>query len=1346
MNDNNIGQRPISQPPSLQTRARAGYSGTNEIKGNLSLTQNSASVIGNGGGTLLFNGTSNQSITKNGSANPEFGKLSLNKSAGYVSLNSHIKVNTSLTLTAGVLKTNGNTLNLANSSSVNGASDASYVEGAIKKTGNQAFTFPTGKSGKYIPVAISAPGSSTDAFTAEYFNTNANASYSFASAEAGLSDFDTTGYWMLSRTTGNSTPNVSLGWHSTGCGFINPNTLKVAQWNGSQWLNKGNNSYTSSSITANSINSFGPFVVSKLSALKVNAGNDTSFCAGSSVGLSTSLSNGTAPFTYAWSPATGLSSATVSNPTASPASTTTYTVSVTDARGCTASDAVVVVTVNALPVADAGNDTTIYAGDTVQIGSASISGNSYSWSSVSSLSNGSIANPYAFPTDTSMFELTVTSIYGCISRDTVVLNVYPVGFTCSNSIFLENNSSIDIVPNFNEIWFQFNALDTNSIISFITQDSLFIDTIIVYQNCDNITVNVDYYRSGCQIGILAHDLNPLQNYFVKVVLVNEIGIRNIKIFTNNNCSYPLHSTVLTNPFSSTTSITPSSTYIIDGVFTIDVISFYTGNTFILLPGAKILVNAFSTFTNCILKGCDKQWQGVFLKDNIRFSLINSTIEDAEYGVHVGRNDRIIIDNSIFKKCFYGMFIDLQNVDPSTVHFSNNVIFDGGGNSGLKPKYTGESNDPYNYLRSKAAIFVRGHPGFTLNQDVTIKNSVRGIEAINSNLTVVRTKFENILMYANYQSSHDGSAIAMTNVSNNWLKVWGFGNASNATPQFTNCLFGINSVATNISVRWCKMTGIKNDGILICNINNLIGQLSYNNIASEKYGIRSMFSENPQSLNIYMNVLHINNTNSMLNCSVIPTGIFVNNWFNAGNTHIFNNTINLWRSKYGIYLNNASKIKVYDNEIIMKDGLATGTGENCPTNVAPNEMNIKYGIYCTNTNDAEIRDNLIYTVSSVNWFFLQHRAFYQGLCNNNLIKCNVTDNTFYGFDFMGVNANTLFKGNTINRHLSGIQIENNSYIGLQTHHGNQWPYNSSSDYLLEARNDFYLNGYQYSKFLVHNNTSNYWPYQQYGLDNTGVLSDISGSGWFLVAPGDPFSCSASGPNKPKSLDASEDSVFHGHLLDSTYNNSMTWEATRGLLRRVQYDTELQDSVAGLDTFYTSQIALSPGLFLTLEDSLNSAKTWKRVDEVATYANYTDSVLNLLYLNDSLLADSTLTDSVIANLEKQRIDYLAQLNLSDSLSQLAINQEMTEELSKIANASIQNSSINVTQVYESNAKTVADIYIRTVAVGVDTIGEADKAALEEIIWQCPKSGGHAVYQARALYYLVNDSIIFNDSLFC
>jgi len=55
-----------------------------------------------------------------------------------------------------------------------------------------------------------------------------------------------------------------------------------------------------------------------------------SIVAGNSVGLSASGAS-----TYVWTPATGLSSTTVSNPTASPTTTTTYTVTGTAANGCT---------------------------------------------------------------------------------------------------------------------------------------------------------------------------------------------------------------------------------------------------------------------------------------------------------------------------------------------------------------------------------------------------------------------------------------------------------------------------------------------------------------------------------------------------------------------------------------------------------------------------------------------------------------------------------------------------------------------------------------------------------------------------------------------------------------------------------------------------------------------------------------------------------------------------------------------------------------------------------------------------------------------------------------------------
>ncbi|MCW5898731.1 MAG: PKD domain-containing protein [Flavobacteriales bacterium] len=76
-----------------------------------------------------------------------------------------------------------------------------------------------------------------------------------------------------------------------------------------------------------------------------NAGNNFTACQGATVNLNGSAT-GSGPFTYSWSPATGLSSTTVANPVLTvPATNTTYTLTITDSNNCQAT-AQVTVTVN----------------------------------------------------------------------------------------------------------------------------------------------------------------------------------------------------------------------------------------------------------------------------------------------------------------------------------------------------------------------------------------------------------------------------------------------------------------------------------------------------------------------------------------------------------------------------------------------------------------------------------------------------------------------------------------------------------------------------------------------------------------------------------------------------------------------------------------------------------------------------------------------------------------------------------------------------------------------------------------------------------------------------------------
>lgn len=84
------------------------------------------------------------------------------------------------------------------------------------------------------------------------------------------------------------------------------------------------------------------FTVTVRPAITVSAGPGASILAGSSVTLQGSGSAGT----YLWTPPTGLSATNILNPVATPAATTTYTLKITNAQGCSNTDNV---TINILP-------------------------------------------------------------------------------------------------------------------------------------------------------------------------------------------------------------------------------------------------------------------------------------------------------------------------------------------------------------------------------------------------------------------------------------------------------------------------------------------------------------------------------------------------------------------------------------------------------------------------------------------------------------------------------------------------------------------------------------------------------------------------------------------------------------------------------------------------------------------------------------------------------------------------------------------------------------------------------------------------------------------------------------
>ena len=81
--------------------------------------------------------------------------------------------------------------------------------------------------------------------------------------------------------------------------------------------------------------------------------------------------------------------------------------------------------INMLPVADAGEDTTICANRTVQIGSTPVAGYTYFWFPASTLNNPYIANPVAAPVaNITQYVVTVVNdTTQCVNRDTITVTM-----------------------------------------------------------------------------------------------------------------------------------------------------------------------------------------------------------------------------------------------------------------------------------------------------------------------------------------------------------------------------------------------------------------------------------------------------------------------------------------------------------------------------------------------------------------------------------------------------------------------------------------------------------------------------------------------------------------------------------------------------------------------------------------------------------------------------------------------------------------------------------------------------------------------------------------------------------
>lgn len=122
--------------------------------------------------------------------------------------------------------------------------------------------------------------------------------------------------------------------------------------------------------------------------------------------------------TYTWSPVTGLNTGTGSSVIAHPTTTTTYTVTGTDANGCSGSTTVVL-TVNPVPLIEV-KDASICPGNSTTLTATGAS--TYSWSPNTGLNTTTGNSVIANPSSTTTYTITGTSS-GCSASATATVKV-----------------------------------------------------------------------------------------------------------------------------------------------------------------------------------------------------------------------------------------------------------------------------------------------------------------------------------------------------------------------------------------------------------------------------------------------------------------------------------------------------------------------------------------------------------------------------------------------------------------------------------------------------------------------------------------------------------------------------------------------------------------------------------------------------------------------------------------------------------------------------------------------------------------------------------------------------------
>ncbi len=754
------------------------------------------------------------------------------------------------------------------------------------------------------------------------------------------------------------------------------------------------------------------------------------------------------------------------------------------------------------------------------------------------------------------------------------------------------------------------------------------------------------------------------------------------------------------------------TFYIDNSFTID-----GGAHIIMEPGAKIVVLSGGTLVlqNVLMNACTNMYEGIILREGGSFYGIDATIEDADIALFANDKTTFDIRGCNFNNNNIGVKTPVNPVDAI-----NNIPFVIYGcefslTNLLKGYYTGQQI--HGSVPFAGIVFnnMLGDIGGVGKPENYFENLNCGIVSEQSSLNIRNCKFENIIDEQFYAIPYMGSAIYSKGGKGSFNILFEPLDAqSTAYPTVHNCGFGIYMIKINSITKGVRMDNVGKGAFITKNTKGLTTNINQCNIFAVDIGAHLFDNAGSGGINIVNNNITTYHDKGY--------GILAEELTIAKHKLLCaNNVVNSWGSYVGIRLINSEGDVVQDN-------LVTSTYSSSQGWIGINQQGCALNIISCNevTGSHTDPDRMNIAIKSE-------------VSDKGYIACNTTNETYYGIEFDGVNASTDLKANQLNHHGEGLHINSNGIIGTQQHRANSWngPFNSSF-----GANNLNSSGFGLTSSQFEVNTS-----------SPPINPTIPGAnaGWFILDPGGVNAeCKVDdchkqtheggGEGDPISL---ERMIANGQITTIDFLPESQEIAKEYLYERILRDSTLLDDSL-FAAFFTSHSNLPAGIMTEIKMKIDYLKNYDHAYIIAhesidlVIKADEDSIHHLdslIILNGQSTTYTNLIDALRNRINTNQTALITLENLRE--------QNLT---SYKVNAISENYSSYPSELPQINEKRVNEIYLYMISESFTRLDQNQVLTLYEIAHQCPYAGGKAVYQARTIYKLVNESEEYDDLYTC